>query len=398
MGADENGRNGEFGEVSEVLTVGQDTVSRDFHTPRRMNGRERLIAACNRDPVDQTPIWMMRQAGRCLPEYRKLKERYSFLELAQTPELAAEVTLQPIRRFGFDAAIIFSDILVVPEAMGVPYRFREAGGVEMDFAIRSEADVRKLSDSAIEEKLRYVTDALRLVKGGLNDQTALLGFAGSPWTLANYMLDGGSTHEHTRGLALFRENRTMFELLCEKLTKAIITFLRLQIRAGVDAIQIFDSLGGIIPTDEFRAASAVWMREIVAALAREVPVIVFSKGSRDWGSLAEIGAEVVSVDYGTTLTEAGRRLGPTIALQGNLDPAFVVNDTPEVIQRRVKDVLREMRKARGFIFNLGHGLLPASRLENIQAIIETVRNANGGEPEEIPVEKNEIQSERATCN
>ena len=340
----------------------------------------------------------MRQAGRSLPEYRKLKEKYSFLELAQTPELAAEVTLQPIRRFGFDAAIIFSDILVVPEAMGVSYRFREAGGVEMDFAIRSEADVRKLSDSAIEEKLRYVTDALRLVKGGLNDQTALLGFAGSPWTLANYMLDGGSTHEHTRGLALFRENRTMFQLLCEKLTKAIITFLRLQIRAGVDAVQIFDSLGGKIPTDEFRAASAVWMREIVAALAREVPVIVFSKGSRDWGSLAKIGAEVVSVDYGTTLTEARRRLGPTFAVQGNLDPAFVVNDTPEVIQLRVKEVLREMRKERGFIFNLGHGLLPASRLENIQAIVETVRKAKIGEAEGIPAEKNEIQPDPATCN
>ena len=134
----------------------------------------------------------MRQAGRCLPEYRKLKEKYSFLELAQTPELAAEVTLQPIRRFGFDAAIIFSDILVVPEAMGVPYRFREAGGVEMDFAIHSEADIQRLSDSAIEEKLRYVTDAIRIVKCGLKEQTALLGFAGSPWTLANYLLDGGA--------------------------------------------------------------------------------------------------------------------------------------------------------------------------------------------------------------
>ena len=140
---------------------------------------------------------MMRQAGRCLPEYRKLKEKYSFLELAQTPELAAEVTLQPIRRFGFDAAIIFSDILVIPEAMGVPYRFREAGGVEMEFAIRSEGDIRKLSDAAIEEKLSYVTDAIHLVKRGLNDETALLGFAGSPWTLANYMLDGGSALEHT---------------------------------------------------------------------------------------------------------------------------------------------------------------------------------------------------------
>ena len=362
------------------------------------NARERFLRACRREKVDHPPIWIMRQAGRCLPEYRKLKEKYSFLELAKTPELAAEVTLQPIRRFGFDAAIIFSDILVVPEAMGVPYRFREAGGVEMDFAIRSEVDVRKLSESAIEEMLRYVTDAIGLVKCSLNDQTALLGFAGSPWTLANYMLDGGSAPEHTRGLALFRENRAMFELLCEKLTSAIITCLRLQIRAGVDAVQIFDSLGGIIPKNEFQDASAVWMREIVSALGREVPVIVFSKGSRDWRSIGNIGADVVSVDYGTTLTEARRALGPEVALQGNLDPSFVVSDGPDAIKGRVNAILREMRGEPGFIFNLGHGLLPSSRLENIQAIVETVRDANRHEAEEISVQKNEAQPHPVTCN
>ena len=366
-------------------------------TPEQQNGRERFLSACRREKVNYPPIWMMRQAGRCLPEYRKLKEKYSFLELAKTPELAAEVTLQPIRRFGFDAAIIFSDILVVPEAMGVPYRFRDAGGVEMDSAIRSEGDIRRLSESAIEEKLRYVTDAIRLVKGSLNDQTALLGFAGSPWTLANYMLDGGSAPEHTRGLALFRENRAMFELLCEKLTGAITTFLRLQLRAGVDAVQIFDSLGGIIPKNEFQEASAVWMREIVSALGREVPVIVFSKGSRDWRSIGNIGADVVSVDYGTTLTEARRGIGPEVALQGNLDPSFVVSDRPEAIKSRVNAILQEMRGESGFIFNLGHGLLPSSRLENIQAIVETVRDANPREGEELSVEKNEAQSNAATC-
>jgi uroporphyrinogen decarboxylase len=266
----------------------------------------------------------------------------------------------------------------------------------MDFAIHSETDIRKLSDLAIEEKLRYVTDAIRLVKGGLNEQTALLGFAGSPWTLANYMLDGGSAREHTRGLALFHENREMFELLCEKLTKAIITFLRLQIRAGVDAVQIFDSQGGILPVNEFQDASAVWMREIVSALAQEVPVIVFSKGTRDWASIAKIGADVVSVDYGTTLTEARRGLGPAFALQGNLDPAFVVSDRPEVIKGRVNAVLQEMSREPGFIFNLGHGLLPASRLENIQAIVETVRDARCVEPETIAVAKIEKQFKPAT--
>jgi uroporphyrinogen decarboxylase len=349
-------------------------ITKAISTPR--NARERFLRACRRESVDRPPIWMMRQAGRSLPEYRKLKEKHTFLELAQTPELAAEVTLQPIRRFQFDAAIIFSDILVVPEAMGLPYRFRETGGVEMEFPIRSEADIRKLSDSAIEEKLHYVADAVRLVKRGLKGQTALLGFAGSPWTLANYMLDGGSAREHTRALALFRENRPLFELLCEKLTSAVINFLRLQIRAGADAVQIFDSLGGILPEDQFRDASAVWMREIVAALAQEVPVIVFSKSSRDWRSLASIGADVVSVDYGTTLTEARRRLGGGFALQGNLDPTFVVNDTPEVIRGKVNALLEEMREEKGYIFNLGHGLLPSSRLENVQAIVEAVRAAN----------------------
>lgn len=314
----------------------------------------------------------MRQAGRALPEYRKLKENYTFLQLAQTPELAAEVTLQPIRRFRFDAAIIFSDILVIPEAMGVGYTFRETGGVQMDFPIRSSEDVAKLSTNLIADKLQYVTEALRLVKKELNGRTALLGFAGSPWTLANYMLDGGSTHEHTRALALFREDRPLFEELCEKLTSAIITFLQMQIRAGADAVQIFDSLGGLIPPAEFRAASAVWMREIVAALAGQVPVIVFSKGTREWGTLAGTDANVLGVDHDVTLREARAAAGPKVALQGNLHPSSLVEDTPTGIEGRVRALLNEMRGQTGYIFNLGHGLPPNARLENIESVVETV--------------------------
>lgn len=338
-----------------------------------MTGRERLLAAVHCRKTDQPAVWLMRQAGRCLPEYRKLKEKYTFLQLAQTPELAAEVTLQPIRRFGFDAAIIFSDILVIPEAMGVGYRFREAGGVEMDFKIQNAADVETLSVENIAEKLSYVTDAIRLVREELRDETALLGFAGSPWTLANFMLDGGSAKMHTGALQLFREDRGSFEALCDKLTLAIVEFLRAQISAGVDAIQIFDSLGSLIPNDDFQAASGVWIREIVASLGGEVPTIVFSKGARDWLSIVKTGADVIGVDHGISLSEVRDQVPRSLALQGNLDPACLVEETPEQISRRVEGILEEMRGRDGFIFNLGHGLPPATRLENVEAILKTIR-------------------------
>jgi uroporphyrinogen decarboxylase len=340
---------------------------------RQMTCRQRMLDALHCRPVDRPPVWLMRQAGRALPEYRKLKEKYTFLQLAQTPELAAEVTLQPIRRFGFDAAIIFSDILVVPEAMGISYRFRETGGVEMDFTIRSAADIEKLSVNAIAERLSYVTDAIRLAKRELHGDTALLGFAGSPWTLANFMLDGGSAKEHTGGLRLFLKNRWAFELLCSKLTDAVTLFLRAQIRAGVDAIQIFDSLGGLLPDEDFQAASGVWMREIIAGLGSEVPVILFSKGARDWSSILKCGADTIGIDHGISLGEVRNRFPSRPAIQGNLDPECLVNETPEQVSARVVKLLDTMRGRDGYIFNLGHGLLPNARLENVQAILETLR-------------------------
>src|SRR5262245_10471244 len=191
--------------------------------------RQRFLNALRCRPVDRPPIWLMRQAGRALPEYRKLKEKYSFLELVQTPELAAEVTLQPIRRFGFDAAILFSDILVIPEAMGQAYRFRETGGIEMDFAVRSAADIKKLSVERVAERLSYVDMALRLLRKELGEQTALIGFSGSPWTLATFMMEGGSAEKYTRALALFREDSKTFDALAEKLTTAVTAYLKLQV-------------------------------------------------------------------------------------------------------------------------------------------------------------------------
>ena len=234
----------------------------------------------------------MRQAGRALPEYRALKEKYTFLELVQTPELAAEVTLQPIRRFGFDAAILFSDILVVAEGLGQRYQFRDQGGIEMEFLLKSTADVDRLEVGAVNERLQYVAKALPLIKPALGGRTALIGFAGSPWTLANFMVEGGGVKEYTKAKALFYSDPQLFNRLMKKLTAAVTGFLQLQIDAGADAVQVFDSLGGVLSDGNFEAASGRWMKQIVAGLKKQVPVIVFSKGTHgNWEDLVEYGRQ-----------------------------------------------------------------------------------------------------------
>ncbi len=315
----------------------------------------------------------MRQAGRCLPEYRALKEKHTFLELVRTPELAADVTLQPVRRFGFDAAILFSDILVVPEAMGQGYHFRETGGVEMAFPLRSASDIARLNPDDVEDRLRYVTDALRLIKPQLANRTALLGFAGSPWTLANFMLDGGSSKNHVRASTLLREDRPLLNTLLEKLTTAVIRFLRAQIAAGVDAIQLFDSHGGLLPDDLFEAGSGEWMRRIISEINESVPVIVFAKGARDWKTLLTLGANVVGLDPGLDLADARTIFPPQIGIQGNLAPELLVQLTPDELEAKTMELLEKMRGRPGYIFNLGHGVPPAAPLENIGRVVQTVR-------------------------
>jgi uroporphyrinogen decarboxylase len=336
-------------------------------------GRRRFLEAARCRATDRPPVWMMRQAGRCLPEYRALKEKYSFLELVRTPELAAEVTLQPVRRFGFDAAILFSDILVVPEAMGQGYHFRETGGVAMEFALRTAADVARLSTEAIEEKLHYVTEALRLIKPQLPIGIALLGFAGSPWTLANFMLDGGSSKNHVLALQLLREDPALFNTLLEKLTVAVTNFLRAQIAAGVDAIQLFDSHGGLLPGELFEAGSGEWMRRIIAAIGDSTPVIVFSKGARDWNTLLTLGANVIGIDPAFDLARARELFPPDMAIQGNLDPELLLHLTPGELAFKTAQLLQKMRGRPGYIFNLGHGVPPAAPLENIASVVRTVR-------------------------
>ncbi len=333
-----------------------------------------MLSALNLLPADRPPVWLMRQAGRCLPEYRALREKHSFRELIRTPELAAEATLQPIRRFGFDAAILFSDILVVPEAMGQPFRFREGGGVEMERPVRDLSDIRKLVETGAPERLGYVADALGLVKRNLRGRAALLGFAGSPWTLANFMLEGGSATRFVKARELFEQDRNAYNLLAGKLTEAVAEFLQMQIACGVDAVQIFDSAGGDLPAADFEAASGRWMESIVAKINGQAPVIVFSKGTRAWDALAKIGADVIGIDHGIALEEAARQLPRDTGIQGNLDPALLAGAEREMVAAETRRLLERMRGRNGYIFNLGHGVPPDAKMENLDALVETVQN------------------------
>ena len=345
---------------------------------KTMSCHERFAAAARCLPVDRPPMWLMRQAGRALPEYRKLKEKYTFVQLVQNPELAVEVTLQPVRRFGFDAAILFSDILVIPEAMGQTYRFKETGGVQMDFAVTSKADIEKLSVERVVEKLSYVDSALRMLRQELGDRTALIGFTGSPWTLATFMMEGASVSKYSRALQLFREDKKTYYALAEKITEAVTAYLKMQIATGIDALQIFDSHGGHLGPTEFQEASGRWTKEIISRLRAsngQTPIIHFSLGTHgNWPDLIASGADVIGIDWQTSLAEARKLVPSSIALQGNLSPVLLAESTPDVVAAETKKVLETMRGRHGHIFNLGHGLTPAAKLENIAALVEAVKN------------------------
>lgn len=315
----------------------------------------------------------MRQAGRYLPEYRALKAKHSFLEMVRTPELAREVTLQPLRRFPLDAAILFSDILTIPEALGLGYRFKEEGGIAMEWRIESGADLARLArPEAVRERLAYVAAALRLLRAELGGRQALLGFAGSPWTLAAYMVEGGGSETFGRLKAMFHAARADFERLAETLTEATIAYLRLQIEAGADAVQIFDSWAGIVAAHHYEAASLRWLRRIVAALPADFPVILYAKGAgHHAAALAATGARVLGLDWTVDLATVRRGLPPGVAVQGNLDPALL-STTPDIVRAEARRLLESMRALPGHIFNLGHGIQPDARPENMSALGEAI--------------------------
>jgi uroporphyrinogen decarboxylase len=338
-----------------------------------VTSRERFLAACACTPLDRPPIWVMRQAGRYLPEYRALKAKSSFLEMVKTPALATEVTLQPLRRFALDSAILFSDILVIPEALGQPYAFRDTGGIAMAYRLETRAQVDALAPaSAIPEKLSYVADTLALLKTELAGKKALLGFGGSPWTLATYMVEGGSSDEFERIKTLFYTERALFNALLEKLTAALIAYFQMQIRAGADAIQIFDSWGGLIAGADYEAASLKWIRQIIAALPADFPIILYAKGTAPHlTDQAFTGARVLSVDWTCDLSVVRRTLPANVAVQGNLDP-ILLNTTPDIVRRETTRLLESMRGTAGHIFNLGHGITPRAKLECMETLVETV--------------------------
>jgi uroporphyrinogen decarboxylase len=337
-----------------------------------MTSRERFLSAIACQPLDRPPVWLMRQAGRYLPEYRALKEKHSFEKMVRTPELATEVTLQPLRRFPLDAAIIFSDILVIPEALGQPYRFKEGGGIEMEYTINTRQEITRLNSRNAHQRLDYVAQALQRTRSELGHQTALLGFCGSPWTLGSYMTEGGSPSPKPAILRLYQNDRPLFNDLMRLLTQTTIDYLKMQIDAGADAIQIFDSWASLCPDQDYPDASLRWINEIIAALPASFPIILFAKGMAHLhADLAQTGAKVLSYDWTVDLAQQKRQLPAHLAVQGNLDPALMTG-TPEETQRKTLELLHSMRGLHGHIFNLGHGLTPQAKIENVQTLVQTV--------------------------
>lgn len=336
-----------------------------------MNARERFLAACRCEAVDRPPVWIMRQAGRYLPEYRRLREDHSFHDVVETPELAREVTLQPMRRFDLDAAILFCDILVIPEAMGQHYGFPEGGGIEMEFAVRDREALRRLDPTGVADRLSHVGDALELVAEALDGRRALIGFGGAPWTLATYMIEGESRDHKDAAKELFYQQRDLFDDLLESITEALVDYFEMQIRAGADALQIFDSWAGELTPRTFEEAALPWIRRLVAEIDGRVPVIVFAKGmSHLLEPLASTGADVLSLDSSVDLAEARAALPEDVAVQGNLDPALPALE-PDVVERETRRLLESLRGARGHILNLGHGIRPNARPESVARLVET---------------------------
>lgn len=337
-----------------------------------------FLRALQRQPVDKTPVWIMRQAGRYLPEYREIRAKTGdFLTLCKTPELACAVTLQPLMRFDLDAAILFSDILTIPDAMGLGLYFTEGEGPRFRNPIRQAADIQSLGAPDPEEDLGYVMQAVRLIRHELNNRIPLIGFAGSPWTLATYMIEGGPSKTFSRIKAMvYREPQLLHQLL-SVLTKATIDYLNAQIAAGVQAVMIFDTWGGILTTDTFAQFSLQYLKEIVANLqkgpaAEIIPSILFTKGGANWlEMLANSGANALGIDWTINIDEARSRVGEQVALQGNMDPA-VLYATPERIQAEVGTILQRYGKGNGHIFNLGHGILPDTPTENVAILIDAV--------------------------
>ena len=335
----------------------------------------RLLRALAREAVDRTPVWLMRQAGRYLPEYRKTRaEAGSFLALCTTPELACEVALQPLRRFRLDAAILFSDILTIPHAMGLGLHFAEGEGPRFERPVRSPRDIERLSPPDPGGELRYVMDAVRLLHSELGGRMPLIGFAGSPWTLATYMVEGGSSTHFARAKGLLYEEPRAAHRLLGVLADSVQSCLRAQVEAGADALMVFDTWGSVLAPEEYRTFSLAYLERIVRGLGEEVdtPIILFGRGGgQRLPELAATGCDALGIDWTVDIARARREVGDRVALQGNLDPC-VLYASPTTIRERVEQLLEAYGPGPGHVFNLGHGLQPGMDPARVAALVDAV--------------------------
>lgn len=341
-----------------------------------------FLKALAREPVEYTPVWMMRQAGRYLPEYRATRSQAGdFLALCKNTDLACEVTLQPLRRYALDAAILFSDILTIPDAMGLGLYFSEGEGPKFHNPITTEQDVDRLQVIDTARDLPYVLDAVRAIRGALGNSVPLIGFSGSPWTLATYMIEGGSTREFRKSKLWLYNNPEGLHRLLDKLALSVTDYLNAQIAAGAQVVQIFDTWGGVLSDSAYPEFSLGYMAKIIAGLTREaegrkVPVILFTKGGGQWlEAIAATGCDAAGLDWTTGIGNARARVGDRIALQGNMDPALL-RASPARIEAEVASILADFGQGDGHVFNLGHGITPDIDPDHVKVFIDAVHKSS----------------------
>jgi uroporphyrinogen decarboxylase len=338
---------------------------------------DRLLRAIYKEPVDVTPVWIMRQAGRYLPEYRATRERAgSFMTLCQTPELACEVTLQPLARYDLDAAIIFSDILTIPDAMGLGLSFIEGKGPRFARPVQDEQAIKRLNVPDLTE-LSYVYDAIRLTLKELDGRVPLIGFCGSPWTLAAYMIEGHANPGFPLAQKMLKSAPFLLHNLLDKLAKSVCAHLNAQIEAGAQAVMLFDTWGGMLDTPNYKEFSLYYIKQITAGLLRNynnnrIPLILFTKGGNCWlEQMAETGCDMMGVDWEISLKEARERVGAQVALQGNMNPAQLLS-SPQVIRQEVAAIIDSFGYDTGHVFNLGHGITPDIPPEHVKVLVDAV--------------------------
>jgi uroporphyrinogen decarboxylase len=341
---------------------------------------DRFLRALLKQPVDVTPVWMMRQAGRYLPEYRATREKAGdFMGLCTNPEMACEVTMQPLERYALDAAILFSDILTIPDAMGLGLYFETGEGPKFKKAIRTEADINALKVVNPEKDLPYVLNAVKTIRRELNGRVPLIGFSGSPWTLATYMIEGGSSRDFRRAKEMLYNQPQVMHRLLDVLADSVIAYLNAQIQSGAQAVQIFDTWGGALSHSAYREFSLKYMDKIVKGLikeneGRQVPVILFTKGGGQWlEAMADTGATALGLDWTTDIAIARSCVGDKVALQGNMDPS-ILYASPERIRQEVSSILKGYGQGSGHVFNLGHGITPEVDPVNAGVFIDAVHN------------------------